>query len=805
MKTLVFISILLISGFGLSQHNALHFDGSNDYVRIDTFASVMNGLDSFTIEFWMNAANENQTAFRTTFMSINTQTGTDEKLSLQLGGLSFQSGLLVVRSDISVDWEGSTYIADNECHHIAFTYQNDTAVIYIDSVYEDSIPLDLSSLTDFDRVSLGQEWDGTTSSQHYNGMIDEFRVWNRALSLGEIKESINLKMKGNEPGLLLNFRMDQGVGGANNAGITSLKDFSKYDFPNQMINFQMNGITSNFIDTICNIEDIAYVIAPDDTTLCMEDSIFIAVNQFNVSDIQWVKNTFDSTIVDSTWEFIVIRDTFVVTGISILNGDTLRDTTIVRVFPNTSGFLSDTNHLCDGQDTAYPAYGAHLYDFGMGISEDSTFMVDISDTTEFFVTVYDTLSFCVHLDSVILIPVPSLQVDLEPDTIICDPSDVTFRASGAPLYNWGDGHISTTDSTMFIDSTSFIGISYFDQYGCGSSDQAIVVEANFELEKYESASFCPGDSASYFFEPYVPYQINNQPLNTQPNGVTLSFNNDTILNIQIIGQDCSKSKIINVVVKKPLNSPFSKLLLPCEDGLSEIQVSPQVVSTNWGNGYTTVKDTIIYVSKDSILTIDYIDQEGCEFQYTFALNIQVPTIDGGDDFAVCPGETIQFTPTGGVSYRFTPNLTSNGETQVFENTTFIIEGTDIYGCVNTDTVEVVLDFKDPKDVYPEEFANIFTPNGDQINDLYTPFIFKDGEAQQFFKNLEEISFFELNILNRWGAVVFNTDNPYQWWGGSELSGRELNEGTYFVKLRYRPNCIREEDIPTFTFPIQLER
>ncbi|MFK7810523.1 MAG: gliding motility-associated C-terminal domain-containing protein, partial [Saprospiraceae bacterium] len=75
----------------------------------------------------------------------------------------------------------------------------------------------------------------------------------------------------------------------------------------------------------------------------------------------------------------------------------------------------------------------------------------------------------------------------------------------------------------------------------------------------------------------------------------------------------------------------------------------------------------------------------------------------------------------------------------------------------------------------QDFPNTITVNGDGVNDF---FVIPDIEDQpdQFNKQ-------ELIIFNRWGDVVY-TAKPYQNdWGGTNQSGNELPQGTYYYVLR----------------------
>ncbi len=63
--------------------------------------------------------------------------------------------------------------------------------------------------------------------------------------------------------------------------------------------------------------------------------------------------------------------------------------------------------------------------------------------------------------------------------------------------------------------------------------------------------------------------------------------------------------------------------------------------------------------------------------------------------------------------------------------------------------------------------NTFTPNGDNKNDLFKP----------RFKRF--ISSIDINIFNRWGGLVFKSNNPDINWNGTDLQGKVLDEGVYY--------------------------
>jgi gliding motility-associated-like protein len=70
-----------------------------------------------------------------------------------------------------------------------------------------------------------------------------------------------------------------------------------------------------------------------------------------------------------------------------------------------------------------------------------------------------------------------------------------------------------------------------------------------------------------------------------------------------------------------------------------------------------------------------------------------------------------------------------------------------------------------------ELPNTFTPNGDQSNDLFAPRI------NRFIDHIE------MDIYNKWGQIVFSTDDPQINWDGTASNGRELAAGSYYYTAR----------------------
>ena len=70
--------------------------------------------------------------------------------------------------------------------------------------------------------------------------------------------------------------------------------------------------------------------------------------------------------------------------------------------------------------------------------------------------------------------------------------------------------------------------------------------------------------------------------------------------------------------------------------------------------------------------------------------------------------------------------------------------------------------------YYYELPNVFTPNGDGINDLFIPYPYKFVEK------------IDMTIYNRWGNPVFETEDPDINWGGIDFeSNKPVSDGVYY--------------------------
>lgn len=93
---------------------------------------------------------------------------------------------------------------------------------------------------------------------------------------------------------------------------------------------------------------------------------------------------------------------------------------------------------------------------------------------------------------------------------------------------------------------------------------------------------------------------------------------------------------------------------------------------------------------------------------------------------------------------------------------------------------------------PDSTANVFTPNGDGLNDRFRPYINSDFDETTIDYYAES---FNIKIYSRWGRLVFETDSFKDLWNGSE-NNKACDEGVYYWIASYKNRCAPESKSAT---------
>jgi gliding motility-associated-like protein len=98
-------------------------------------------------------------------------------------------------------------------------------------------------------------------------------------------------------------------------------------------------------------------------------------------------------------------------------------------------------------------------------------------------------------------------------------------------------------------------------------------------------------------------------------------------------------------------------------------------------------------------------------------------------------------------------------------------------------------------------TNVFSPNGDKVNDEFLPFFVGSNPLTTVEAAIDA---YELGIYDRWGRLVFATTDVKEAWKGNTPAGQPASEGTYYWISRYRTKCGAGAEVTSKGF-LQLVR
>ncbi len=238
-KSLLLISILSIwifQGHAQTPGNALHFDGTNDFVTAP-LPTVFNNLitNDFTVEVWIKPQGS---AFSRVLFA---QQSTSNFFSLTLS--STRTVYFYLNNTVGL--VTSTTLPLGQWSHVACTWKASTseARIYINGVLQTATTGGNSSTGSSNLMAIGGRTDG---NQYFQGELDELRIWDVVRNQCEIDLARHSEYTIAQPNLVAYYKFNQGVAGGSNTAINTLEDFTT-NHNGTLLNFALSGPTSNWV------------------------------------------------------------------------------------------------------------------------------------------------------------------------------------------------------------------------------------------------------------------------------------------------------------------------------------------------------------------------------------------------------------------------------------------------------------------------------------------------------------------------------------------------------------------------------
>lgn len=187
-------------------------------------------------------------------------------------------------------------------------------------------------------------------------------------------------------------------------------------------------------------------------------------------------------------------------------------------------------------------------------------------------------------------------------------------------------------------------------------------------------------------------------------------------------------------------------------------------------------------------TLTAVNENGCVSEDAITILVNSANVTVSDDTTLLLGGTVLLeTESDGVLFAWQPaEYIDCADCPVVyaspqQTTTYIVMITDEDGCVAYDTVTVFVDTECSNLIH---FPNAFSPNGDHVNDMFLPITY-----------LPTVEDAELIIYNRWGEIVFRSNDIFSGWDGTYNNKSQPVENYSFT---FTFTCFGEAQLITGT-------
>ena len=226
----------------------------------------------------------------------------------------------------------------------------------------------------------------------------------------------------------------------------------------------------------------------------------------------------------------------------------------------------------------------------------------------------------------------------------------------------------------------------------------------------------------------------------------------------------SDSATINVrFYNDPLAVDFGNDTLLCQLATLLLDATQQhPASYLWQDSSTNTTYTVIDDGRYWVVVTDGCTGASDTINIAYLYDLQV---DLGNDTTICSNHPYTLDATTPYSRYLWHDGTTAPTHEVTTTGTYSVH---VYNACGEADASVTIEVEDCGEaVY---VPNAFTPNGDGQNDLFLP----------VFNHPERLESYSLHIYDRWGRLLFSTDNPQQGWNCGDCP-----VGAYVWRIEYK--------------------
>lgn len=666
-------------------------------------------------------------------------------------------------------------------------------------------------------------------------------------------------------------------------------------YPPIQLGYEVTGVDGNG----CEAKDSVYVLvnflpqveAGPDVSVCLADSVQVGGSPTGPTGATflWSPGAYvDATASNPNFIGGPVGTYFLYVDLIDINGCTSTDSLEVTVFDLPTATIAPVNDtLCVGDNVQLQGGGAASYSWtnsNINNANSATPTVFPPTTSIYTLTVTDG-NGCTDTEDIQVNVFPLTPANAGANTGLCQQGSVSLQASGGVNYAWSpaNGLSSTTvanpTTTTLIPRTYTVTVT--DANGCSESDQVFVDVFPLPITSAgPDRALCEGLSVQIGSNPtgpagstfiWSPDASLNDPTLANPTASPLV---STIYRVTVTSdKGCSDSAAMTVTVNSlPNLQVLSQDAEICRNDSFDVLVTSGLSTYRWTPAQFVVNprkaNATLKPSNTTLFTVVGTDAQGCSSSADVTITVlDLPTVVV-DVFPeeICEEDSTELEVSGGVLFRW-----SNGESLSDDSAQnpwakpsvtsfYAVTVTDTNGCVNADSVEILVNPKpvanagpdiencdinvstiggtptgpdgatyvwspsnglsssfDPNPMVLDADRTVFTVevqdvngctskdsvmvNADCYERIYAPNAFTPGNNDlndKFLISNYRIVDTKLRIYDRGGHLIFETSDLNIGWDGSFKDGNgDAPSGVYYWHLVYRTDESRKRETEGF--------
>ena len=488
------------------------------------------------------------------------------------------------------------------------------------------------------------------------------------------------------------------------------------------------------------------------------------------------------------------------------------DTIAVNVNPVPTASFS-ASALCEGgltffTDNSSVSQGSILnwrWDFGDGVgtsfTQNPTYAYASNGSFEVKLRVTSQVGCSDSITQTVVIN-PKPLADAGPDQEICAGDSVQIggspTGSSTSTFEWSPSASLTNSSSAnpiaFPSASVDYRLTVTDQSGCFSFDTVrvnvlslptIIASGDDSVCVNQTVQLNASGGASYEWSPaiWLTDPFSQSPISNPLKSVVYT----------VEGTDVNGCKSIDSVSIEVFNVDFD----PADTSIcfgSEIQLNPIIegdvrgINYNWSPveslSNSSIRNPIAISEADQTYRLQIQNEDGCVDSDSIRVRINPRA---GLDFELnttplCLSAQIDVInkTTNSTSFEWilNGNLLSNEREPSFELDNTVENELTLIGFTTdcSDTLKKIIPPADFVRLLQREKPNVFSPNGDGVNDTFDPAFQLKGRP------VGCIDFGSFQVYNRWGKLIFETSQENEPWDGLTINGDQAKEGTYYYSV-----------------------